>query len=599
MKKNNSMLLLLRRQSAEDVLVTKIPPQVDDSWEFSGESEGFSISVLLKKEELYTSFKITGSHPEGENGHFVLQAETSGRELWNFDGPVTSDEIYRQSPHDVDAWISDDIAKQAVPLIAFGEDSLWGAVSSSPAFYDNYTSQGYFPSKGFLELSSGDSGQTPGKKPNSLLLEKEYNLSAGQKLSTGVIEAFDHPMKPDDPHMFEGFIFDFSLQGENLEQKRNYFRQQINRRIAVRFCNSSGESLFGDLSSATAYMNLRRNETGNSEFWVIPAVEYSNVQYGRDAFWISMMLDPRWDASCLENDLVKADTYSEYCLFDLIWAYRNWKNGQQVNMENVKRCLSVVESKVRDSWFYAYDESDGRQDFQFWGDIMAFEKDDVVSYNQGLLSAALAMAEKMSLHLPENMNPGKAADNYRALFNEDLSFFPMSRQKNTLLTVDALVGDVLSQAYLEEPLLPDSLVEKHYRAMVEKSKTPWGFKTVCMPDGSYLPHELYNAGDYIAQINREENMPDGTYYRGGSYLLYDGVMLIDACLHKIPGADEELIKRIRLEFEMGGTTYECLNTTTGEPWKPNMGWNGGIYALLKLFIDEGKINPEIITRLDH
>lgn len=592
--------ILLRREGKQDRLIARVPSDIDDFWSCNSEIEGFSISINLKKADMYTNFRIAGSHITGGTGHFVLKQEYKDGESWNFDGRVESDEIFRQSPHDREAWITNHISKQAVPVIAClqrsdNEVSVAGAVSSSPAFYDNYTSQGFFPSIGTLELSSGDTGTTPGKHPGSEILEKEYNLSSGQKLSTGKITAYDHYMETGKPHMFEGFLFAFPLKNGKDYEMRNYFRQQINLRIALRFCGNTGNNAFGDLAASTAYMNLRKNETGLSDFWVVPAVEYSNVQYGRDAFWISMLLPGQWDASCLENELAKADSYAEYILFTIIWAYRAESQGHFADRKKLEKCIAVASAKVRDSWFFGFDEEDGRLDFQFWGDVMAFDKDDVITYNQGLLAAALFMAEKMGLVLPENMNPRKAAENYRSLFNEELEFFPVSRKKNNLLTVDALAGDLLCQAYLEETLLEVNTVKKHYNAMMTRSLTPWGFKTICLPDGSYIPHEDYNAGDYIAQINRESDMPDGTYYRGGSYLLYDGIMLLDASVHGIEGAEEELAGRIRKELRMGGTTYECLNTVTGEPWKPNMGWNGGLFALINRFAAAGKLKPELFN----
>ena len=93
-------------------------------------------------------------------------------------------------------------------------------------------------------------------------------------------------------------------------------------------------------------------------------------------------------------------------------------------------------------------------------------------------------------------------------------------------------------------------------------------------------------------------MPDGRYFKGGSYFLYDNLFLIDAYLHGVKGAEELLIWRVSLDFKIGNTTYETLNTKTGEPWKPNMGWNVAIYSIWRKLMDEGKADDKLFKAID-
>jgi hypothetical protein len=93
-------------------------------------------------------------------------------------------------------------------------------------------------------------------------------------------------------------------------------------------------------------------------------------------------------------------------------------------------------------------------------------------------------------------------------------------------------------------------------------------------------------------------MPDGQYFKGGSYFLYDNLFLIDAYLHGIKEAEEELIWRISLDFKIGATTYECLNTITGEPWKPNMGWNVAVYSIWRQLVDDGIADMKLFNKID-
>ena len=194
-------------------------------------------------------------------------------------------------------------------------------------------------------------------------------------------------------------------------------------------------------------------------------------------------------------------------------------------------------------------------------------------------------------------DPDKALQQYRNMFNADLGFYPISLKKNTILGPDPLVPDLLSQIYFNRKMLDDNTVEQHYNKIISNSKTKFGFKVVSLPNGDFLPEAMYDVENYTSQVNREK-MPDGRYFKGGSYFLYDNLFLICAYLHGIKESENELIERISLDFKIGATTYECLNTVTGEPWKPNMGWNVAIYSIWRKLVDEGKADPKLFNEID-
>ena len=134
--------------------------------------------------------------------------------------------------------------------------------------------------------------------------------------------------------------------------------------------------------------------------------------------------------------------------------------------------------------------------------------------------------------------------------------------------------------------------------MKTRARTKFGYKIVSNADGSYLSSAMYDVAGYVSQVNREQ-LPDGRYFRGGSYFLYDNLFLIDAYLHGIAGAEDELIWRLGLDFTIGSTTFECLNTATGEPWKPNMGWNVAVYAAWRQLIAEGRASKRLFDHIDN
>lgn len=183
------------------------------------------------------------------------------------------------------------------------------------------------------------------------------------------------------------------------------------------------------------------------------------------------------------------------------------------------------------------------------------------------------------------------------MFNTKLGFYPISKKKNYIMGPDPLVPDLLSQLYFNKQMLDTKSVTQHYHKIVKYAKTANGFKVVSLPDGRYLPDSLYDVKGYQSQVTRAK-MPDGQYCKGGSYFLYDNLFLIDAYLHGIKEAADELSWRVSLDFAKGGTTFECLNTVTGEPWKPNMGWNVAIYAIWKKLIDSGKADKALFDKID-
>ncbi|MGB3547253.1 MAG: hypothetical protein WBA17_09780 [Saprospiraceae bacterium] len=584
--------LRLHRPGQAVVTLVKLPDRTNREWHWTGEQDGLRIALQLRPAANYTSFEAS---LEGRGEAFLsLDAEGDPARFrpYNFDGAVDSAEIYRQSPHDVDAWIVTAIARQAVPTAALrGADGFRVAVSDAPFKYDNFSSQYFDPAGGHVSLRAGDDGTSPGLQPDtSAELTLDYNAEKTQRFTPGRVLAHYPRISPDDEaaHRFSGILFSVA------DTSRNALRQAVNARAANYFSDGRIDDYFGALAFTTAYMNLRVNESGSSDYWVIPAVAYGNRQYGRDAFWISMMLPPRYAAECLRSELSSVNHFAEYPLFAVIWAYRAHRAGEAVDLNQVQAYVDAVEERARNHAYYSYYEGDGRLDFQYWGDLMAFEKDDVIAYNQGLFALAIDAAREMGLTIQSD--PGAAADHYRNLFDDELGYYPVSRKK-AVLTPDALVPDLLAQLYRAEALLPTEHVRRHYERVVEYAKTPYGFKVVATPTGEYLPAEVYDIPGYLSQVNREK-MPDGRYYRGGSYFLYDNLFLIDAYLHGIEGAEELLKWRVGLDFAQGATTYETLNTLTGEPWKPNMGWNVAIYAIWRQLVDEGRADGELFATVD-
>lgn len=216
----------------------------------------------------------------------------------------------------------------------------------------------------------------------------------------------------------------------------------------------------------------------------------------------------------------------------------------------------------------------------------------MITYNQGLLAVALKAARALGLETATSPEEAQAA--YRALFNAEQGFYPLSEQK-PFVCVDALVGDVLAQWLFDEPLLTSETVARHFEMIMRAARTPYGFKVTCQTSGEYLPPEAHSASDFVSPI---EQSAVGNYCYGGSWYLYDMLCLLDCVLHQVPGAEEQAIWRTRLEFELGGTYHEFIDTRRGLARTPNYGWDAGAYALWRAFMARGRVRGRLFQEID-
>jgi hypothetical protein len=507
----------------------------------------------------------------------------------NFNGEVTESAIYRQSPHNP-ATYGLDKAMQPVPLIALRAPAgIEVAICDTPAHFENYTSQTYDLGVRRLRLSSGDHGLKWNAQSRTFeLASAESNPDAANRPR---IEPHAFSLDGGAAHGMEVVLMQFPIVA--LAE----FRQRANLGITRQWSDGEVTDLLGATNFGTAYMNLRVNETARSRYWVVPAIEYSNKQYSRDAFWISMMLAPEYSQSCFENEAANdtAFTGAERQLFTLVWAYRNHRNGFAVDEACVERILRIVEAHAPEGFYSGFSTETRKLGcWQGWADVIAFDRDDAISNNQGLFVVALLCAQAMGLKT--KVSSEQALENYRGLFNRSLSAYPISRKRTKILAVDPLMGDLLAQVYLGKKLLPSEQALAHYRTMKEKARTENGFKVFCAADGSYLPREEYNSKEFTAAIG---NATDGSYQCGGSWYLYDMQMLMDAHLHGATDAEDLMIWRTKLEFSIGGTTHEYIDTATGNAFKPNMGWNGGVYGLWKEIMKKGLATDRFLREIDH
>ncbi|MFN7119938.1 MAG: hypothetical protein ACK4TA_24300 [Saprospiraceae bacterium] len=357
--------LTLHEPSGKATQVLDLPKDLTKPFQRTKSFSDYIIHIKLAPKKNYTSFhiKINTKVNKEKKVFLALNCKYDPKifKPYNFNGAIDSAEIFRQSPHDVNAWIVSTIAMQAVPLVAVNsDDSFVFAVSDAPFQYNNFTSQAFFPNQGILSLRAGDDGLSPGIQPDtSKYLNLDYNAEKTQSFTPGKVLPYYQSITSDQPHTFEGIIA--TCKAQDLKG----LRKEIIYKVADHFSKGEYQDYFGALAFTTAYMNLRVNDSGKSKYWVVQAVEYSNTQYGRDAFWISTMLKPAYALECLNNELAQVNHFAEYPLFAIIWAYRSYQDGFKIDLQKVQAYVDAIESRAKDDVYYSYYEGDGRLDFQY------------------------------------------------------------------------------------------------------------------------------------------------------------------------------------------------------------------------------------------
>lgn len=565
---NNWSLSLLT--PGEKTLVTM--PVTDNEAAVHAEKDGVRISLNLKKIGSICLYEAVASADTGVDCCFSLARSGVPGEMLAFFGPVTEREIYRQSPHDPQQYHLR-MKKQAVPMgAAKVEGGYEIALSDAPYYSDNYTTQEFIPEEQRFIISSGDSGRKPGWQ-GGLSFEPYYHHIGGEKT-----------------HVFRFLIF-FSAAKSLDRMRLDIFR-------AIAQCFGDGDSsLYKSICFSTNYMHLRKNETGTSDLWVVAGIEYGNTQYIRDSFWQSMILPSNVAAECNKVLTAERCVNAENPLILVLWAYRVFINGGTPRMDEVKKVLERIRLCTVDGCFHPKIDSQGRLDFRSWFDLCAHTETDNITYNQGLYAAAMHGACEMGLATENEYK--LAAERYRSLFIKELGIYPVSREK-VALCVDALVGDLMHYLLFGSCILPDEDVCSHYKTVCDRCTTKYGIKVCAGLDGSYNDASFFGIDGYLADYFTDpkyEARP-GHYIWGSSYFIYEMLFHIDAYIHGAPDAEQHVIDRTLLDFSLGSTYFEHIDTVSGKPNKANQGWNAAIYAIWQQLMNEGKAGSRYFDEVE-
>ena len=215
-------MVYIIEEDGEEIYVTNLDLSTRANFQKQSRTKGYTVVYNIEHKGDYDAFKIEVSSEEDKNifVSLIRNYSLTDHVPFNFNGRVDSSEVFRQSPHDVNAWIVESIAMQAMPVAAIqSSEGFEVAVSDSPFKYKNFTTQAFYPQEGQVRISSGDNAQTPGIQPDtSEVLDLDYNAEKTQIFTPGKVLPYFHEVSASKSHSFQGMIF--KSDDKNLRELR-------------------------------------------------------------------------------------------------------------------------------------------------------------------------------------------------------------------------------------------------------------------------------------------------------------------------------------------------------------------------------------------
>ena len=521
-------------------------------------------SIAVGVDKRVVSDRITLYTVSALGGECYVSLHGKGEaEFCSFNDFCTEEHLFRQSPHNPKAYLFSIDGSPVLMAAAISDDGTDIFISDEPSHCKNYTTQHIIPERREFYLSSGDAGGSPNYK----------------KWREDTYEPENKPYYHDATE--KEHVFRFIWVRSDAKTMKSIRRDSF---LAIEKTWGEGKgSIYRAMCFGANYMHLRTNETGTSEKWIVPGIQYANCQYQRDSFWQTWILSPEDERQSYLAHEAKGVCGAENPLFFIIWSYRVFSKGGEIFKEMCDIAVNKMFecfSKVGDGRYCP--DSDENHAYRNWFDICCFEDDDADAYSQGLSVCALRAAREMGYDIGDRYE--KAIAFYKSMFNGE--FVPLSVKK-PYLALDYSIGDLLHFVLFGETFIPDEQVRATYsHIMNSKAKTPHGTKIVAAPDGEYLPMEAFGA---YGKVHPEMAHLDlGRYANGGSYHIYEMLFHIAAYVHGADGALDNMIWRLFVDLDFDGTTHEYMHTIKGNGVKQNQGWNAAIYAIWEILCERGQ-----------
>ncbi len=559
---------ILHTPNGDITIANDINPFSTGLQEIKIDSYTFKIESNMKRDCFLT--EITVSSDVAARVYLSVYGEGDA-EFYSFDKPCDVERIFRQSPHDPVNYAYK-MEKSAVPMVVAVKDGQGEfIISDNPSYFDNATTQHIIPEEKCFYVSSGDKGGAP---------NCPFSDTWGPIF---------HDIGLEQTHTLRFVAAKAQVASFSAIRREGY-------RIIEKVFGTGSNSLYRSLCFAANYMHIRVNETGSSKKWIVAGIDYCHKQYVRDSFWQSWILDEEMEAQAYHALILgyHSNAEAEYPLIYMIWSYRLFKNGKAFDKAKADLALKGIYAcmdKYGDGGYYANAQSEIGA-FRNWYDTCAFEKDDLDAYNQSLLICALEAAKRLGYDIGNRKV--KAIERYHKLFNGE--FFQLSDKKK-YICLDFTVGEVIHYLLFNTLFIEQNSFETAYHRIVEgPSKTPYGIKIISSEDGDWPTLDAMAAyGQVFDGIKHHES---GRYQMGGSWHLYEMLFWVAAYLHGMNDAEQNMIDRVLVDLNAGGSTFEYIHTVTGTGVKANQGWNAAIYAIWEELISRGEASTRFFDAID-
>lgn len=341
---------------------------------------------------------------------------------------------------------------------------------------------------------------------------------------------------------------------------------------------------------------------------IIPSQKYPQYTFARDSFWALMTLQDRnftqqvvdrfkadqvknsdghFATALLNDDSIpdKRDRDEESTMMGVLEQYLLYRLGGSLDTNSLSRAYSFIQSHIQNGEYVTNGDNHPEDlgTYHYWADTLRNPRGSVITYNQGLLCVALKALKEMSISVNDSLI-GQAENSYRNLANPQNPVVLPQRKGSSIVDISSMVGEALSQDWFNRSILGRDKVLATYNHVINNPTKVTrsdgrfiGFKILSDFQGRFLSPDLFN----------DANDTPGSYQNGGTWPLYDELLLYAAIRHGAGSQAKELLLQ-RLAAERLGNeiqSNEFMFTAPGregtvDDSRKDYGWNTFVRNLL-------------------
>lgn len=464
-----------------------------------------------------------------------------------------------------------------------------GALTSHEVDYEDYTVTRYQrvavqrwtkgPKKGLVQrILVGEAMKNAGLIPEEALLKE-----SGQVVTLTAASIDSQTSLPSSGELLN--------QGDYLKQMRDYIESSGRKGWVEQF---KGRML-------EIAQNLKKGPGR-----IIPSEKYPQYTFARDGFWALMTLqdkgftqqvvdrfradqannkDGRYATALLYDDDKpdKRDRDEESTMMLVLEQLLLRKLGGNIDVNSLSRAYSFIKQHVSNGEYVTNGDPHPEEagSYHYWADTFSNPPGSVIAYNQGLFCTTLRALKEMGIAV-DNSLINQAEDRYRNLANPQNAAILPQRKGSSTIDTSSMVGEALSLYFFDRSILGRDKVLATYNHIVNNPTK------VTRSNGRFVGFKVLSdfQGGYLSQSEFRDLQgidTPGSYQNGGSWALYDELLLYSAIRHGAGNQAKELLLQ-RLESE-GIASHEFIYTGsqhlgTADKDRDDYGWNTAVVRIL-------------------